>query len=237
MLTFHRSHIAYIGRQPIFWCQIVATMIAGTVQLAVQAWMFTNIPGLCTQNQRDNFTCPSTQVFGTASIIWGVIGPKRQFSAGQVYYTLTFFFLIGAACPVILWLITKKYPTTILNYLNFPLVFSGTSDIPPATAVNYVGWATVGFVFQYLIRRRWFGFWTKYNYVLSAALDAGTALGIIAVYFCLQYPANGTIGANSLQKWWGNTVHKNTLDWSSTPLRRLDQGQSFGCVGTCSGTH
>ncbi|KAL1713444.1 hypothetical protein EV715DRAFT_181906, partial [Schizophyllum commune] len=96
------------------------------------------------------------------------------------------------------------------------------------TAVNYVGWATVGFVFQYLIRRRWFGFWTKYNYVLSAALDAGTALGIIAVYFCLQYPANGTIGANTLQNWWGNTVHKNTLDWSSTPLRRLDQGQSFG---------
>ena len=71
---------------------------------------------------------------------------------------------------------------------SFPLVFSGTSDIPPATAVNYVGWATVGFVFQYLsaslsvlppspaplcfprtqltslaVRRRWFGFWTKYN--------------------------------------------------------------------------
>ncbi|KAI5827164.1 small oligopeptide transporter, partial [Schizophyllum commune Tattone D] len=223
---FKLGHYMKVPPRPMFWCQIVATMIAGTVQLAVQAWMFTNIPGLCTQNQRDNFTCPSTQVFGTASIIWGVIGPKLQFSAGQVYYTLTFFFLIGAACPVILWLITKKYPTTILNYLNFPLVFSGTSDIPPATAVNYVGWATVGFVFQYLIRRRWFGFWTKYNYVLSAALDAGTALGIIAVYFCLQYPANGTIGANSLQNWWGNTVHKNTLDWSSTPLRRLDQGQS-----------
>ncbi|KAL1677586.1 OPT oligopeptide transporter protein-domain-containing protein [Schizophyllum commune] len=234
---FKLGHYMKVPPRPMFWCQIVATMIAGTVQLAVQAWMFTNIPGLCTQNQRDNFTCPSTQVFGTASIIWGVIGPKLQFSAGQVYYTLTFFFLIGAACPVILWLITKKYPTTILNYLNFPLVFSGTSDIPPATAVNYVGWATVGFVFQYLIRRRWFGFWTKYNYVLSAALDAGTALGIIAVYFCLQYPANGTIGANTLQNWWGNTVHKNTLDWSSTPLRRLDQGQSFGCVGTCSGTH
>ncbi|KAL1669798.1 OPT oligopeptide transporter protein-domain-containing protein [Schizophyllum commune] len=234
---FKLGHYMKVPPRPMFWCQIVATMIAGTVQLAVQAWMFTNIPGLCTQNQRDNFTCPSTQVFGTASIIWGVIGPKLQFSAGQVYYTLTFFFLIGAACPVILWLITKKYPTTILNYLNFPLVFSGTSDIPPATAVNYVGWATVGFVFQYLIRRRWFGFWTKYNYVLSAALDAGTALGIIAVYFCLQYPANGTIGANTLQNWWGNTVHKNTLDWSSTPLRRLGQGQSFGCVGTCSGTH
>ncbi|TRM57392.1 OPT oligopeptide transporter protein-domain-containing protein [Schizophyllum amplum] len=234
---FKLGHYMKVPPRPMFWCQIVATMIAGTVQLAVQAWMFTNIPALCTPNQRDNFTCPSTQVFGTASIIWGVIGPKLQFSAGQVYYTLTFFFIIGAACPVILWLITKKYPTTILNYLNFPLVFSGTADIPPATAVNYVGWATVGFAFQYFIRRRWFGFWTKYNYVLSAALDAGTALGIIAVYFCLQYPMNGTIGAQTLQRWWGNTVYKDTLDWRSTPLRQLDDGTTFGCVGTCSGTH
>ena len=29
--------------------------------------------------------CPGTQVFGTASIIWGVIGPARQFSKGQIY--------------------------------------------------------------------------------------------------------------------------------------------------------
>lgn len=31
---------------------------------------------------------------------------------------LTFFFLIGAACPVILWMITRRYPNTILNYLK-----------------------------------------------------------------------------------------------------------------------
>ena len=27
----------------MFWSQVVATVIAGTVQLGVQAWMFTNI--------------------------------------------------------------------------------------------------------------------------------------------------------------------------------------------------
>ena len=69
----------------MFFCQVVATVIAGTVQLGVQAWMFTNIEGMCTPDQKDHFICPSTEVFGTASIIWGVIGPARQFSKGQIY--------------------------------------------------------------------------------------------------------------------------------------------------------
>jgi hypothetical protein len=53
----------------MFYGQIVATAIAGTVQLGVQAWMFTNIPDICDPAQKDGFICPSTEVFGTASII------------------------------------------------------------------------------------------------------------------------------------------------------------------------
>lgn len=53
----------------MFYGQVVATAVAGTVQLGVQAWMFTNIPDICATNQKDGFICPSTEVFGTASII------------------------------------------------------------------------------------------------------------------------------------------------------------------------
>ena len=70
----------------MFFAQVIAAAIAGTVQLGVQAWMFTNIPDMCSEKQQDGFICPATEVFGTASIIWGVIGPARQFSKGQVYY-------------------------------------------------------------------------------------------------------------------------------------------------------
>ncbi|KAF8885196.1 OPT oligopeptide transporter [Infundibulicybe gibba] len=151
--------------------QVVATVVAGTVQLGVQAWMFTNIPDMCDAEQKDGFICPGTQVFGTASIIWGVIGPARQFSSGQIYYALSFFFLVGflAALP------------------QFPVIFSGTGAIPPASAVNYVPWAIVGFIFQYAIRRRHFSWWTKYNYVLSAALDSGVAISAVLIFFILQY--------------------------------------------------
>ncbi|KJA17684.1 hypothetical protein HYPSUDRAFT_170303 [Hypholoma sublateritium FD-334 SS-4] len=228
---FKLGHYMKIPPRPMFWSQVVATVIAGTVQLGVQSWMFTHIPDLCQPTNKNNviihssFICASTQVFSTASIIWGVIGPGQQFTKGQVYY---FFFLIGAACPVFLWFFTRRYPNTLLNYLNFPLVFSGVGQIPPATAVNYVPWAIIGFIFQYVVRRKHFSYWAKYNYVLSASLDAGTAVGVILVFFCLQYPLNGNIGRHSIQEWWGNTVFMQTLDWNMTSLRTVKDGETFG---------
>ncbi|KZT03114.1 OPT oligopeptide transporter [Laetiporus sulphureus 93-53] len=221
------GHYMKIPPRPMFWAQVIATVIAGTVQLAVQAWMFDNIPDMCQATQKDGFTCPSTEVFGTASFVWGVIGPKRQFSKGQIYYGLVFFFVAGAICPLISYLISLKYPNSIFKYVNFPVIFNGTQLIPPASAVNYVPWTIVGFTFNYIIRRRHFSWWTKYNYILSAALDSGVAISVILIYFCLQYPANGSIGEKTIQSWWGNTVYKNTSDYKSTPLLSVGNG-TFG---------
>jgi len=41
---FKLGHYMKVPPRPMFWGQIVATIIAGTVQLGVQAWMFANIP-------------------------------------------------------------------------------------------------------------------------------------------------------------------------------------------------
>ena len=66
---FKLAHYMKVPPRPMFFCQVVATVIAGTVQLGVQAWLFTNIEDMCASDQPDGFICPSTQVFGTASII------------------------------------------------------------------------------------------------------------------------------------------------------------------------
>ncbi|KAJ7682610.1 OPT oligopeptide transporter [Mycena polygramma] len=215
---FKLGHYMKIPPRSMFTAQVVATILAGTVQLGVQAWMFTNIEGMCDRDQKDGFWCPSTVVFGTASVIWGVIGPNRQFSSGQIYNTLVFFFLIGFLCPLGAWLVHLKFPNSFIRYINFPVIFSGTGLIPPASAINYVPWAIVGFTFQYVIRRRHFAWWTKYNYVLSAAMDAGVAISAVLIFFCLQYPRGGSIGATNIATWWGNT----------TPMIALADGQTFG---------
>ena len=102
----------------MFWCQVVATVIAGIVQLGVQSWMFENIPDMCDPSQEDNFTCASTQVFYTASVIWGVVGPRLLFSAGQLYGFLRFFFLFGAIAPIVPYIATKRLPNSYFRYVK-----------------------------------------------------------------------------------------------------------------------
>ncbi|KAI0822100.1 small oligopeptide transporter [Trametes gibbosa] len=225
---FKLAHYMKIPPRPQFAAQVIATIIAGTVQLGVQAWMFTNIENMCDPEQKNGFTCPGTEVFGTASIIWGVIGPQRQFSKGQVYYGLVFFFLVGAVTPLISYLGTRRWPNSFFKYVNFPVIFSGVGYIPPASALNYVPWAIVGFIFNYVIRRRHFSWWTKYNYILSAGLDSGVAISVIFIFFTLQYPRNGTIGKNTIMTWWGNTVSANTADGLGTPLLPIPDKGYFG---------
>jgi OPT family oligopeptide transporter len=65
------GHYMKIPHRPMFFCQIVATVVSGTVQLGVQTWMFSHIEDICSPHQKDNFTCPHATVFGNASIFVG----------------------------------------------------------------------------------------------------------------------------------------------------------------------
>ncbi|KAH7915948.1 OPT oligopeptide transporter [Hygrophoropsis aurantiaca] len=222
------GHYMKIPPRTMFWAQIWASVIAGTVQLGVQSWMFSNIPDMCALDQKDGFMCPYMQVFGTASIIWGVIGPQRQFSVGQMYDGIVWFFLVGALCPMVAWMISIKWPSSFVRYVSFPVIFTSITLIPPATALNFVPWTIVGFIFQFVIRRRHLSWWMKYNFVLSAALDCGLAVGIVVVFFALQYPQNGTIGATTIAKWWGNTVFLKTADGKGVTYRPIPESGTFG---------
>ena len=63
------GHYMKIPPRQMFACQVVATIVSGTVQLAVQTWLFSNVEGFCSPTQKDGFTCPATSVYGVAAII------------------------------------------------------------------------------------------------------------------------------------------------------------------------
>jgi hypothetical protein len=104
-------------------------------------------------------------------------------------------------------------PDSWAKYVSTPIVLIGVSFIPPATGINYSSWFVVAFIFQFLVRKRNFQWWGKYNYVLGAALDCGTILSLLTIFFALQLPKGGF-----LVNWWGNTVFLNTADWNGLPL-------------------
>lgn len=217
------GHYMKIPPRLMFTAQVIAALVSSLVVISVQNWMFANIVDICQPNQPDYFTCPSTSVFATASLIWGGIGPQRIFSPGAMYGPLLWFFFIGAILPIPFYYLARRFPLSYWRYINIPVLFAGIGAFPPATGINYSSWVLVGFIFQWFMRRYHFRWWMRYNYILSAGLDAGVAIGILFIYFTLQMPKGG-IQLN----WWGNDAWQNTADALGTPMRVVAQGQIFG---------
>ncbi|KAK7052812.1 hypothetical protein VNI00_004131 [Paramarasmius palmivorus] len=195
-------------------------VLAAFVQVGVKTWMFDHVPDICQKDQKSQLTCPHNQVFFTASAVWGLIGPTRQFGPSSIYHPHLYAILIGVFLPLPFWLWQRRYPNSWVKYVSTPVILNGVSAIPPATGINYSAWFLTGFVFQYLIRKRSFSWWAKFNYVTSAALDCGTVLSLIFIFFTLQFPKNGKISL----EWWGNTVFTQTADYNRVALKQIPDG-------------
>ncbi|KAI3915062.1 hypothetical protein MKW92_007251 [Papaver armeniacum] len=194
------GHYMKIPPRCMFTAQLVGTLLSGTVNLAVAWWMLENIENLCdveALHPDSPWTCPKYRVTFDASVIWGLIGPRRLFGAGSMYRNLVWLFLVGAILPVPVWVMSKIFPEKKwIPLINIPVISYGFAGMPPATPTNIASWLVTGTIFNYFVfvyRKRW---WQKYNYVLSAALDAGTAFMGVLLFFTLQNTHHNL-------KWWG----------------------------------
>ncbi|CAB4441633.1 unnamed protein product [Rhizophagus irregularis] len=59
-----------------------------------------------------------TQVFNTASISVGLIGPARTFGPNSLYRPILWGFLIGAFVPIPFYLLHRKYPKYRFDLVN-----------------------------------------------------------------------------------------------------------------------
>lgn len=94
--------------------------------------------------------------------------------------------IVGVFLPIPIWWWQRKRPNSWNTYISTPIALNAVTYVPPATGINYSSWITVGFVFQYWIKRRNFAWWSKFNYVTSAAMDIGTLLCLLFIFFTLQ---------------------------------------------------
>lgn len=197
-------------------------MIAGTVNLVVGWWLLGSIKNICHEEllpTNSPWTCPGDNVFFDASVIWGLVGPKRIFGSLGNYGKLNWFFLIGALGPFIVWLLHRVFPSQKwISFIHIPVILGATGSMPPSSTVNFNSWIIVATIFNYFVfkyRKNW---WQRYNYVLAAALDAGLAFMTILLYFALNMEGIGL-------DWWGQSEH---CDLAKCPTAKgIDVGQ--GC--------
>ncbi|GAV91365.1 OPT domain-containing protein [Cephalotus follicularis] len=197
---FKLGHYMKIPPRSMFLVQFLGTILAGTINLAVAWWLLNSIENICQDNllpADSPWTCPGDRVFFDASVIWGLVGPKRIFGKLGNYAAMNWFFLGGALGPVIVWLLHKAFPKqSWIPLINLPVLLGATGMMPPATPLNYNAWIIVGTIFNFFLfryRKQW---WQRYNYVLSAALDAGVAFMAVLLYFA--------VGIENISlTWWG----------------------------------
>ncbi|RYP47806.1 hypothetical protein DL768_006215 [Monosporascus sp. mg162] len=217
------GHYMKVPPRTMFMCQVVATTFSCFIQIAVLNLALKNIDGICEVTQPERFTCPGGRVFFSASVIWGLIGPAQIFSPGQVYSGLMVFFIVGAVTPIAIYFAAKKWPRSPAKDLMAPLIFGGASAIPPATPLNYLSWGIVGYVFQYRIKKKYFGWWSRLSYLTSSGLDLGLALSTLFIFFAFTLTEIGP------PQWWGNTVVTSTMDFQGTAVQvKLPPGEKFG---------
>ncbi|KAE8214885.1 hypothetical protein CF327_g1737 [Tilletia walkeri] len=133
-------------------------------------------------------------MFYSASVIWGAVGPA-EFFAGK-YRKLYYGFLLGALAPVGPWLLHRYFSKRRLHRrvrpssgvvsrisdfitdfpydrIAWPIIFHG-AGAPPNIPTNYMS--------QSWARRKHPAWFAKYNYILSAALDAGASINALIVF-------------------------------------------------------
>ncbi|KAI3992869.1 hypothetical protein MKX01_034219 [Papaver californicum] len=195
---FKLGHYMKIPPRSMFLVQLIGTIIAGVINTGTAWYMLNSIPNICQDDlllANSPWTCPQDRVFFDASVIWGLAGPRRIFGPDGNYIALNWFFLGGAVVPVLVYAMHKIFKKhTWIALINMPIILQATAVMPPASSINLHSWIVVGVIFNYFVFRYRKNWWQRYNYVLSAALEAGVAIMSLFIYFALSgTPLN----------WWG----------------------------------
>ncbi|ATY60958.1 Oligopeptide transporter OPT superfamily [Cordyceps militaris] len=214
------GHYVKIPPRIIFWAQLVPTFISTFIFVGLLQYQL-HIDKICTRAAPFRFICPAQNSFFTAAVLWGTVGPARQFGAGSPYWTLLIGFPVGVVTVLVFWGLGRRFPKNLaLRSVHPVLLLAGGIGWAPYNMTHI--WPAVPIAaFSWLfVRSNYLAFWSKYNYVLSAAFAAGIALSAVVQFFGLAFTGVEIT-------WWGNSVVGLGCEGIACPLLPLPKGQGF----------
>jgi len=155
------SHYVHIPPWITFNCQMFATFVSAFVCTGILSYQMTKIPDVCAPDQKNHFTCPGVSAFFTASVLWGTLGPKRMFGPGAIYNGLLWCFPIGALLPIPFYFLGRKWK--VFQYFHAPVFLYGAFVWAPYNLANIWPSVPIAWLFNRHIKKRYLGWWSKYN--------------------------------------------------------------------------
>jgi OPT family small oligopeptide transporter len=219
------AHYLKVPPRATFYMQLWATMIYCLVSTSIFNFAM-GFKDVCTKDAQFRFTCPNQRTFYSAAIFWGTISPKRLFGSGCRYNWMLAGFPLGVIMVLAYWVLRRRFPRSEwLRQVHPVMIATGPATWgSPYNMSYYIGNVyVVLFSFQYL-RKRYPGFWAKYNYVVAAAFPAGIAVSALVIFFALAIPKGGLS-----VDWWGNSVTGLGCEGNGgCPRLVVEEGGYFG---------
>jgi hypothetical protein len=182
--------------------QIVANMIALPVNYGVMRWViaskFDYVSGRKVDPQ-GQWTGQDFKSYNTAGIQYALVGPKRLF-ASPVFTPLLYGFLAGAAAPLIIWLLHKRFPRARFDLWNTTIFFASAATFYGNLSTGPFTAFLIGTFFNFYLYRYRHEFWKRWAYITGAAMDTGYNANLLFIFIFL-----GTTGA-VMVNWWGNNA-------------------------------
>lgn len=131
-----------------------------------------------------------------------------MFGAGSIYQYFNIFWLVGALLPCLFYALARLGTGRLAaagRTLHAPIMLGAMGWLPPATPLSFSTWGAFALLFNHVIKRRYHGWWSSYNYITAAALDAGLIISTIVIFFAITLPGV------TIPQWWGNVKVFETM--------------------------
>ncbi|ORZ33150.1 OPT oligopeptide transporter protein-domain-containing protein [Catenaria anguillulae PL171] len=188
------GHYMKIPPRHVFITQVSASIVSAAASYGAvifwlnddqhRQWITHDKPRLSSEPGY-NWMSNGNRTFYSASIVWGLIGPRRFFFETQYGAVIIWGLLFGALTPIVIKmfdLVSGKYIPW--KYVQGPLLFSGL--VPGADSSYVFTQFLVALWSQFYMYRYRTSWWKRYNYITACALDVGVALAAFVSIFLLQ---------------------------------------------------
>lgn len=195
------GHFTHTPQRAIFFSQIFGIVLGVPINYAAMQWIIDTKRDYLTGDVEDPAHIWTGQMLATSvttGLQYVLIGPTRLFSE-LIFRPIPYGFLAGAAAPVVIYGLHSAFPRAKFNLWNTTIFFSGASTFYGNVSTGYFSRFIGGFVVMYWAYRYRYKLWSKYNFILAAAMDAGFNLNMLLVF--LAFGSGVVIKAPF---WWGN---------------------------------
>lgn len=183
-----------------FTAQISGTLFGAVLNFVLMNSIIDNQrPILLSVEGTNIWSGQQPQSFNSQAIAWGGLS-HQLFAVNQRYQWVAWAYVVGLFVPVPFWVVYRFWPKLRTDYLYTPIVCYYIGYLSVGINSSVFMYFTIAYVSQWWLRTRYPRWFTKYNYILAAALDGGTQVMVFILSFAVQ-GASGEV--HPFPQWWG----------------------------------